>query len=43
LSNDLDSAEITKINNILASKSITYRFWWKRDIWNGYYLQQAAQ
>jgi hypothetical protein len=26
LSNDLDSAEITKINNILASKGITYRF-----------------
>jgi hypothetical protein len=26
LSNDLDSSEITKINNILASKGITYRF-----------------
>jgi hypothetical protein len=26
LSNDLDSSEITKINNILSSKGITYRF-----------------
>ncbi len=26
LSNDLDSAEIAKVNSILASKNITYRF-----------------